>query len=79
MTGADLQLLATELLLAQDPTPAPGEGGTGAEFGKAAPIGLVVVLLLLVATVLLVRSMNRHLRAMPTSFADDGDETPPRG
>ncbi|UZJ26660.1 hypothetical protein RHODO2019_12840 [Rhodococcus antarcticus] len=52
-----------------------GGNGTGAEFGKSAPIGLVVILLLLVALVLLIRSMNRHVRKMPESF----DEPVPRG
>jgi|SRR6185369_10451451 hypothetical protein len=48
---------------------------TGPEFGKASPIGLVVVLLLLIGTVLLVRSMNRHLRKLPESF-DPGTPGP---
>ena len=53
------------LVLAQDPAPPPGKG---AEFGKASPIGLVVIVLLVVATVLLVRSMNKHLRKVPASL-----------
>ena len=47
---------------------------TGPEFGKASPIGLVVVLLLLIGTVLLVRSMNRHLRKLPKSFDQSEQE-----
>ncbi|WP_235174641.1 hypothetical protein [Tomitella biformata] len=50
-------------------------GGRGAEFGKASPIGLFLILALLIAVVLLVRSMNRRLRNLPESF-DDPDLTP---
>ena len=41
---------------------------TGPDFGKASPVGLVIVVLLLIATVFLVRSMNRQLRKVPESF-----------
>lgn len=41
-----------------------------AEDREASPIALVIVLCLLVAVVLLVRSMNKHLRKLPASFAD---------
>ena len=67
-------------LLAQDP---PRE--TGPDFGKASPFGLLIVVLLLIGTFLLVRSMNRHLRNLPDSFdpddpadqaADDGTPAP---
>lgn len=44
---------------------------TGPDFGKASPLGLLIVVLLLVATGLLVWSMNRHLRKLPKSFDDD--------
>ncbi len=40
----------------------------GPEFGEASPIGLFLVLLLLLATILLVRSMNGHLKRLPESF-----------
>jgi hypothetical protein len=53
------------LVLAQNPEPPPDKGE---EFGKASPIGLVVILLLLIATVFLVRSMTKHLRRVPASF-----------
>ena len=43
---------------------------TGPDFGKASPFGLVIVVLLLIATFLLVWSMNRHLRKLPKSFDD---------
>jgi len=57
----------------------------GPDFGKASPVGLLVVVLLLVATLLLVRSMNRQLKKVPESFdpkhpepdqaADEGTDT----
>lgn len=43
-----------------------------AEQREAGPIGLVVVLCLLVALIFLIRSMNRHLRKVPTGFARSG-------
>jgi hypothetical protein len=55
---------------------------TGPDFGKAGPAGLLVIVLLLLATVFLIRSMNRQLKKVPDSFdrhnlgadqvADDG-------
>ncbi|MDQ2722618.1 MAG: hypothetical protein M3Y19_04825 [Actinomycetota bacterium] len=58
------------MLVAQNPTqsPTPNHNSTGAEFGKAGPIALVIVLLLLIGLVLLIRSMNRHMRKLPESF-----------
>ncbi|WP_068280823.1 hypothetical protein [Aldersonia kunmingensis] len=53
-------------ILAQNPT--------GPEFGKASPIGLVIVLLLLVGLVLLIRSMNKQLRKLPDTFEPDHPE-----
>lgn len=57
---------------------------TGPEFGKASPLGLVIILVLLAGTVLLVRSMNKHIKGLPANFspehpepdqeADDGTE-----
>ncbi len=57
----------------------------GPDFGKASPVGLLVIVLLLIATVLLIRSMNRQLRKVPDSFdtkhpepdqaADEGTDT----
>ena len=44
---------------------------TGPDFGKASPVGLVIVVLLLVGTFLLLWSMNRHLRKLPESFDRD--------
>ena len=39
-----------------------------AENREASPIALVVILLLVVALVFLIRSMNKHLRRVPGSF-----------
>jgi hypothetical protein len=57
----------------------------GPDFGKASPVGLVVIVLLLIVTLLLLRSMNRHLKKVPESFdprhpepdqaADEGTDT----
>ncbi len=59
------------LVLAQDPAPPPGKGE---EFGKASPVGLVVLVVLFLATILLVRSMNKHLRKVPASFEADASD-----
>jgi hypothetical protein len=40
-----------------------------AENREASPIGLVLILVLLVALIFLVRSMNKHLRRVPTDFS----------
>ncbi|MEV0339788.1 hypothetical protein AB0H49_12230 [Nocardia sp. NPDC050713] len=57
------------VLLAQTPnTP------TGPEFGKASPLGLAIILLLLAGTFLLVRSMNRHLKNLPPTFEPEHPE-----
>ncbi|MBI3227138.1 MAG: hypothetical protein HYZ39_18990 [Mycolicibacterium cosmeticum] len=56
-------------LLAED-----GPRDTGPDFGKASPLGLVVVVLLLVGTFALVWSMNKHLKRLPESFDPDHPE-----
>jgi hypothetical protein len=65
----------TGFALVQPPSPAPDPGGQGEDFGKAAPVGLVILLLFFLAVALLVRSMNKHLRRVPKSF-EDGDKPP---
>ena len=40
----------------------------GPDFGKASPLGLLVVVLLVIATMFLLRSMNKQLRKVPKSF-----------
>ena len=49
-------------------------GPLGPEFGKASPIGIPVVLLLLIATVLLIRNMNKHIKNLPQSFDTEHPE-----
>lgn len=46
----------------------------GPEFGKASPVGLLVIVVLLVATFLLIRSMNKQLRKLPESFDTEHPE-----
>jgi hypothetical protein len=46
----------------------------GPDFGKASPVGLLVVVLLVIATVFLVRSMNKQLKKVPRSFDRDNPE-----
>jgi len=60
-------------ILAEE-APPPGKGP---EFGKSSPLGLVVVLLLAVATVFLIRSMTKRIRRLPASFDDPASETEP--
>jgi hypothetical protein len=60
-------------LVAQEEAPPPGKGP---EFGKASPIGLVVILLLAAATVFLIRSMSKRIRRLPASF-DPPEEADP--
>jgi len=52
------------VLLAEEPT------NTGPDFGKASPVGLLIVVLLLIAVLLLGWSMNRQLKKVPKSFDD---------
>ena len=63
------------LVLAQNREVPPGKGD---EFGKASPVGLVVLVLLFLATILLIRSMNKHLRKVPASF-DEPAASPDAG
>jgi len=71
-------VLTALTLLADKPTQ------TGPEFGKASPVGLLVVVLLLIATFVLVWSMNRHLKRLPKTFdpepesAENGVAAEPR-
>lgn len=55
--------LTLVLLLAQEEP-----RNTGPDFGKASPFGLIVIVLLLLATFGLVWSMNRQLKKVPESF-----------
>jgi hypothetical protein len=62
-------LLAAVAVLADD-----NPRRTGPDFGKASPLGLLVVVLLLIATFFLIRSMNRHLSKLPESFDPEHPE-----
>jgi hypothetical protein len=68
----------TVLLLA---APQPGDydpsTGKGPEWGKAAPIGLLVILLLGVAVFFLLRSFTRQLKKVPASFDSEPDDAGP--
>ena len=45
--------------------------------GLAGPMGLLIIVLLAIATVLLIRNMNKHLRRIPERFPDqDSPEQP---
>lgn len=70
--GPDVQILAHQaaMVFAQQSPGTPGynDHPMGPEFGKASPIGIPVVLLLLIVTVLLVRNMNKHIKNLPDSF-----------
>ncbi len=45
--------------------------------GAAGPLGLLVILLIGVATVLLIRNMNGRLKRLPREFPDPRREDPP--
>jgi hypothetical protein len=56
---------AALLLAAPDDNIPPGKGP---EWGKAAPIGLLIILLLGVALFFLIKNMNKQFRKVPESF-----------
>ncbi|MCB0926125.1 MAG: hypothetical protein KDB50_16540 [Mycobacterium sp.] len=62
--------LVMGMLLADEPNRGP-------DYGKASPVGLLVVLLLLVAVFFLWRSMGRQLKKVPVSFDTPGAATDP--
>lgn len=62
--------LVMGMLLADEPNRGP-------DYGKASPVGLLVVLLLLVAVFFLWRSMGRQLKKVPASFDTPGAATDP--
>ena len=45
------------------------------DVGKAGPLGLLLIVVLLVAVIMLGRSMGRHLKRVPRSF-DPADQVP---
>ena len=52
---------------------ADGPATTGPDFGKASPVGLLVVVLLLIAVFALMWSMNRHLNKAREHFEAIGE------
>ena len=69
MSGAALAVLA-----AAPASTAPDPSDTG-DVGTQGPIGLALIVLLLIAVALLVKSMSRHLKRVPSSF-DPADQVP---
>lgn len=69
---ATVQLVATgRLVPMQDRQPPPGQLP---EWGNAAPVGLAIVLVLLLATALLIRNMSKRIKGLPESFGPDERE-----
>ncbi|MCX2934758.1 hypothetical protein ORI20_31320 [Mycobacterium sp. CVI_P3] len=58
-----MDLLTTAVTVLADPPK-----NSGPDFGKASPIGLLIVVILLICVFVLVWSMNRHLKKLPESF-----------
>jgi hypothetical protein len=56
----------------QNPEPPPGQGE---EFGKASPVALVVIIVLALVTIVLIRSMSKRIRRLPSSFDRSGEDT----
>ncbi|MGV9792212.1 hypothetical protein [Gordonia sp. NPDC003422] len=46
----------------------------GPEFGKASPLGLLIILVLLIATAFLIWSMNKQLKKLPKTFDTEHPE-----
>ncbi|MYR06304.1 hypothetical protein GTV32_08235 [Gordonia sp. SID5947] len=61
-----MHVASYQILAAQQPE--------GPEFGKASPLGLLIIVVLLVATALLIRSMNSQLKKLPKTFDADHPE-----
>ena len=68
------RLLTSVWLAAPQPGDYDPSTGRGPEWGKAAPIGLLVILLLAVAVVFLLRSFTRQLKKVPASFDSPGPD-----
>lgn len=58
-----IDLLTTAVSVLADPPK-----NSGPDFGKASPVGLLVIVLLLIGVFILGWSMNRHLKKLPKSF-----------
>ncbi len=68
MTSVSIAAGVHSVLLAADQQP------QGPEFGKASPLGLLIIILLLICTALLIWSMNRQLRKLPKTFDTEHPE-----
>ncbi len=71
MTVAAIGARAGLLLAAPDDNIPPGKGP---EWGKAAPIGLLIILLLGVSLFFLIKNMNKQFRKVPESFDPPSDD-----
>ena len=69
MTPFAAELVLATQYLAQPGGPDPTTG-RGDEWGKAAPIGLLVIVLLCVAGYFLARSMAKQIKKVPAEFPD---------
>jgi len=47
--------------------------GDTREGGLAGPMGLFLIVLMCIATVLLIRNMNKRIRRLPDSFSDEAE------
>ena len=70
-------MLAQVLLIAADDPALDPTSGRGPEWGKAAPVALLIILLLAVALFVLIRSMNSQLRKVPSDFMRTGTPATP--
>ncbi len=68
------RVLAAAILAAPQPGDYDPSTGQGPEWGKAAPIGLLVILLLGVAVFFLLRSFTHQLKKVPDSFPEPEGE-----
>ena len=63
-------LLTTAVTVLADPPK-----NTVPDFGKASPLGLLIIVILLICVFALVWSMNRHLKKLPENFDKEPAET----
>ncbi len=65
VTGVLIRILAD--------TPVDPTTGRGPEWGKAAPVALLIIVLMGIALFVLIKSMNKQLRKVPNAFTDPSD------
>jgi hypothetical protein len=74
---AAISMVLADGIAPQDPVNNFGDTRGGA---LAGPLGLFLIILLLIATVLLIRNMSARIRRLPREFPDrhaDDETTPP--